>query len=87
MESNEHMGKIILVVADRNDMSCHERKRDPRGSQPPTAGVCSANARETYRGPLAVGTHLIASDLRENRVNVIANLARWPCVRARRQNS
>ena len=43
---------------------------------PPTPRDVEIQTRETYSGPLAIGTDLMAFDLREDKVDVIANAAR-----------
>lgn len=44
-------------------------------AKPPTPDEVAAQTRETWAGPLAVGTDLMAFDLREDRVDVVPNAA------------
>lgn len=74
--SPQEAGRIFAKVKPRLAAYTHLVLIGGVNVAPPTAADVESQTRETYNGPLAIGTDLMAFDLREDKVDVIANAAR-----------
>lgn len=74
--SPKEAGTIFTKTAPKLAAYTHLVLIGAKNYPPPTPAQVEAQTRETYSGPLAIGTDLMAFDVRADKVEVIANAAK-----------
>ena len=74
--SPKEAGTVFTKIAPKLAAYTHLVLIGGKNYAPPTPDQVGAQTRETYSGPLAIGTDLMAFDVRADRVDVIANAAK-----------